>query len=156
MENKIVVDIQESGYYDLPKYSTEGSAGIDVSSTEELLIMPGEHSMVKTGITVRIQKGYEIQVRSRSGLAYKHGVSVLNSPGTIDSDYRGKIGVILINHGKSPFKVNVGDRIAQLVLAKVETIEWNVVATIGSEETERGSGGYGSTGTDKLRGSTPL
>jgi dUTP pyrophosphatase len=106
----------------LPQYETGGSAGLDVRSAENVTIAPGSSQLIKTGLFIEIPYGYEIQVRPRSGLALKHGITVLNSPGTIDSDYRGEIGVILINHGQSAFEIKSGDRIAQLVMAKVEHI----------------------------------
>jgi dUTP pyrophosphatase len=128
----------------LPTYGTAGAAGADVYSIGEYKIPPGEHRLVSTGLKCNIPAGYEIQVRPRSGLALKQRVTVLNSPGTIDSDYTGTLGVVLINHSDSIFTVNPGDRIAQIVVAPV------VVATFGwsesTKETERGSGGFGSTG----------
>lgn len=131
---------------ELPAYETSRSAGCDVRSAEELdvEIAPGSRAMISTGLFVSIPAGYEIQVRPRSGLAAKWGITVLNSPGTIDADYRGEIRVILINHGKDIFTVRPGDRIGQLVLNKVEQIEWNVVPEL--DMTERGAGGFGSTG----------
>ena len=129
---------------DLPMYETEGSAGLDVRSNEIKTIQPGESGLIKTGLFVEIPVGYEIQVRPRSGLAFKNGITVLNSPGTIDADYRGEIGVILINHGNEVFDVKPGDRIGQLVLKQVEQIEWNQVLFLS--DTDRGTGGFGSTG----------
>ncbi|MDZ4668990.1 MAG: dUTP diphosphatase [bacterium] len=130
----------------LPKYQTSHAAGIDVMAflDKAIVINPKERSLVPTGLFVEIPIGFEIQVRPRSGLAFKHGVTVLNSPGTIDADYRGEISVLLINHGDLPFEIHSGDRIAQMVLAKHELIDWKAVDTI--DETDRGSGGYGSTG----------
>lgn len=135
-----------------PNYATEGSAGMDVQALESTTIAPGDRALVDTGIVAIIPEGLEIQVRPRSGLALKHGVTVLNSPGTIDSDYRGRIKVLLINHGKEPFEIKRGDRVAQLVVARVERVkvDWTY-AHEGDEEflaseTTRGSGGYGSTG----------
>jgi len=128
----------------LPNYETIGSAGCDVRSSEEIRIFEGESCLVKTGLFVEIPIGYEIQVRPRSGLAFKHRVTVLNSPGTIDADYRGEIGVILINHGTSSIMLEKGERIGQLVLNKVEQIEWEQVLML--DDTDRGSGGFGSTG----------
>ena len=130
----------------LPQYETSGAAGLDVKANENVTIKPGERVLVKTGLFVEIPEGYELMVRPRSGLAIKHGITVLNSPGCVDSDYRGNIGVILINHGSNDFEVRIGDRIAQLVLNKVEQIDWQTV--ISKDElsnTNRGSGGFGST-----------
>ena len=140
--------INKSGF-DLPKYETENSAGMDLracfsNGENGTIIKEGERMLIKTGIFLEVPKGYEVQIRPRSGLAFKFGVTVLNSPGTIDADYRGEIGVILINHGEVPFIVNHGDRIAQMVLAKCEQAEWDEVDSL--EETKRGEGGFGSTG----------
>jgi dUTP pyrophosphatase len=128
----------------LPAYATSGAAGMDVLAAEELTLPPGARHAVSTGFAVAIPAGYEIQVRPRSGLALKHGVSVPNTPGTIDSDYRGELKVILINHGAEPFEIARGDRIAQLVLAPVTQAVWDEVAEL--DETVRGAGGFGSTG----------
>ena len=135
--------------FDLPKYETENSAGMDLracfsNGENGEIIERGERLLIKTGIFLEVPKGYEVQIRPRSGLAFKFGVTVVNSPGTIDADYRGEIGVILINHGEVPFIVNHGDRIAQMVLAKHEQAEWEEVDSL--EETKRGEGGFGSTG----------
>jgi len=129
---------------DLPNYETIGSAGCDVRSNHDATISPGRKLLVKTGLYVEIPVGYEIQVRPRSGLAYSKGITVLNSPGTIDADYRGEIGVILINHGNEQIFLEKGERIGQLVLNKVEQIEWNSVLVL--TDTDRGKGGFGSTG----------
>jgi dUTP pyrophosphatase len=129
---------------DLPRYATAGAAGMDVLSAEDVIIEPGARHAVATGLAVAIPPGYEIQVRPRSGLALKHGISVPNTPGTIDSDYRGELKVILINHGAEPFVIHRGDRIAQLVLAPVTLAEWGEVSEL--DETVRGAGGFGSTG----------
>jgi len=129
---------------ELPRYATEGAAGMDVLSAEDLTLAPGGRHAVATGLAVAIPPGYEIQVRPRSGLALKHGISVPNTPGTIDSDYRGELKVILINHGTEPFAIRRGDRVAQLVVAPVTLAEWSEVAEL--DETLRGSGGFGSTG----------
>jgi dUTP pyrophosphatase len=129
---------------DLPRYATAGAAGMDVLSAEDVIIEPGARHAVATGLAVAIPPGYEIQVRPRSGLALKHGISVPNTPGTIDSDYRGELKVILINHGAEPFVIHRGDRIAQLVLAPVTLAEWDEVSEL--DETMRGAGGFGSTG----------
>jgi dUTP pyrophosphatase len=128
----------------LPAYATEGAAGMDVLSAEDVTIASGGRHAVATGLSVAIPLGYEIQVRPRSGLALKHGISVPNTPGTIDSDYRGELKVILINHGGEPFVVARGDRIAQLVLAPVVRAAWAEVDEL--DLTERGAGGFGSTG----------
>lgn len=132
---------------DLPQYETVNSAGMDVRAHLEsgsLTIEPGERALIKTGLKLEIPSGYECQVRPRSGLAYKHGITVLNSPGTIDADYRGDVGVILINQGTSSFVVEPGERIAQFVFAKYERVEWETAEEL--ESTERGEGGFGSTG----------
>lgn len=128
----------------LPSYATEGAAGMDVVSAEDLDLMPGQRHAVATGFKVAIPEGYEIQVRPRSGLALKHGITVPNTPGTIDSDYRGELKVIMINHGNEPFLIRRGERIAQLVPAAVTVAEWDEVAELC--ETARGAGGFGSTG----------
>ncbi|MDP3677220.1 MAG: dUTP diphosphatase [Novosphingobium sp.] len=128
----------------LPAYATEGAAGMDVLSAEDVTLQPGERWPVATGLAVAVPPGYEMQVRPRSGLALKHGISVPNSPGTIDSDYRGEIKVILINHGQTPFEVRRGDRIAQLVVSPVVRASWLKVDELA--ETVRGEGGFGSTG----------
>ena len=129
---------------DLPSYETIGSAGCDVRSNHDATINPGQKLLVKTGLYVEIPIGYEIQVRPRSGLAFNKGITVLNSPGTIDADYRGEIGVILINHGDEQVTLDKGERIGQLVLNKVEQINWESVLVLS--DTTRGSGGFGSTG----------
>lgn len=130
----------------LPQYATEGSAGMDVYATVDkpVEIAPGSIAMVPTNLSIALPKGYECQVRSRSGLAAKNGIFALNAPGTIDSDYRGEIKVILANFGKEPFVIQTGDRIAQLVIAQYESIKWNEVNSL--DETARGDGGFGSTG----------
>ncbi len=129
-----------------PSYQTKGSAGADVSAflENDLIISPGEWAAVPTGIFMAIPEGYEVQVRPRSGLAFKSGITVLNAPGTIDSDYRGEVKVILINHSKVPFTIHSGDRIAQLVVSRVESSTFTKVAYL--DETERQGGGFGSTG----------
>ena len=128
----------------LPAYATSGAAGMDVVSAEDVTLAPGARHAVATGLAMAIPQGYEIQVRPRSGLALKHGITVPNTPGTIDSDYRGELKVILINLGTEPFVIARGDRVAQLVLAPVVQAAWNEV--IGLDATERGAGGFGSTG----------
>jgi dUTP pyrophosphatase len=128
----------------LPAYATIGAAGMDVVSAEDVTIAPGERHAVATGLALAIPQGYEIQVRPRSGLALKHGITVPNTPGTIDSDYRGELKVILINLGTEPFVIQRGDRVAQLVLAPVVQAALDEVAEL--DATERGEGGFGSTG----------
>jgi dUTP pyrophosphatase len=128
----------------LPAYATSGAAGMDIVSAEAVSIAPGARHAVATGLSVAIPEGYEIQVRPRSGLALKHGITVPNTPGTIDSDYRGELKVILINLGDEPFAIARGDRVAQLVLAPVVQAAWDEVAEL--DATERGEGGFGSTG----------
>jgi dUTP pyrophosphatase len=129
---------------DLPAYATAGAAGMDVVSAEDVTIAPGARHAVATGLAMAIPEGFEIQVRPRSGLALKHGITVPNTPGTIDSDYRGELKVILINHGSEDFAIRRGDRVAQLVLAPVTRASWLEVETL--DETARGTGGFGSTG----------
>lgn len=128
----------------LPAYATSGAAGMDVVSSEDVTIPPGARHAVATGLAMAIPQGYEIQVRPRSGLALKHGITVPNTPGTIDSDYRGELKVILINLGAEPFVIARGDRVAQLVLAPVVQAAWDEVMEL--DATERGTGGFGSTG----------
>ena len=128
----------------LPAYATAGAAGMDVVAAEDVTLAPGARHAVPTGLAMAIPPGFEVQVRPRSGLALKHGISVPNTPGTIDSDYRGELKVILINLGDAPFEVRRGDRIAQLVLAPVVQATWLEVDHL--DETARGAGGFGSTG----------
>jgi len=130
----------------LPKYQTDHSAGLDLCACvdKDIILMPGERVLVPTGISVELPDGYEAQVRPRSGLAINHGVTVLNSPGTIDPDYRGEVKVILINLGKEPFVIKNGMRIAQMVISKFERVEVEVVEELS--QTRRGEGGFGSTG----------
>ena len=128
----------------LPAYATEGAAGMDVVSAEDVTLAPGARHAVATGLALAIPPGFEVQVRPRSGLALRHGISVPNTPGTIDSDYRGELKVILINHGTEAFDVRRGDRVAQLVLAPVTRASWLEVEDL--DETVRGAGGFGSTG----------
>jgi dUTP pyrophosphatase len=132
----------------LPAYETLGAAGMDIRAAvpegAPIILQPGQREMVPTGLSVAIPHGFEIQMRPRSGLAAKHGLTCLNSPGTIDSDYRGELKVILINHGAEPFTINRGERIGQMVLAPVTRIVWQEVENL--DETERGAGGFGSTG----------
>lgn len=129
---------------ELPAYATQGAAGMDVLAAEDVTLAPGGRHAVATGLAMEIPPGYEIQVRPRSGLALKHGVTVPNAPGTIDSDYRGELKVILINHGTEDFAIRRGDRVAQLVLAPVVQASWLKVDEL--DETARGAGGFGSTG----------
>lgn len=128
----------------LPSYAHPGDAGMDLCSVEELVIPRGERRLVRTGLAMRLPPGYEAQVRPRSGLALKKGVTVLNSPGTIDEGYRGEIGVILVNLGEGPFEIRKGDRIAQMVVAPCARAEIELASELGP--TERGAGGFGSTG----------
>ena len=130
----------------LPTYMTPHAAGMDLFAavSEEVVLQPGEIHLIPTGIAIALPQGYEAQVRPRSGLALKHGITVLNAPGTIDADYRGEIGVILINLGARPFPVRRGDRIAQLIISQYTRATFKVVATL--PDSHRGSGGFGSTG----------
>lgn len=151
MESKIKVKIKRVGGYEggLPQYVSSGSSGLDLTAHikekgGEMIIGPREIALVPTGIAVSIPEGFEGQVRPRSGLALKYGVTLVNTPGTIDSDYRGEIKAILINHGDKPYVVRNGDRIAQLVIAKVSRIIWEETEEL--PDTERGEGGFGSTG----------
>jgi len=136
----------EEGAY-MPEYASEHAAGADVRAfiKEEIILAPGQSTLVPTGIKMAIPIGYEIQVRPRSGLALKNQVTVLNTPGTIDADYRGSVGIILINHGKEPFVIKPGMRIAQIILAPVVRAQFQEVQTLA--ETVRGAGGFGHTGT---------
>lgn len=130
----------------LPFYATAQAAGMDLCAANEapLLLAPGDYRLVPTGLFLQLPQGYEAQIRPRSGLALKHGITVLNAPGTIDADYRGEVGVLLINHGKEVFEVKKGERIAQMVIAPHATVAWK--ATEALAETERGTGGFGHTG----------
>jgi len=145
---KVKITRTNSGHNDLslPAYASKGSAGMDICAAvdEKVTLMPGEIELVPSSLAIALEPGFECQVRSRSGLSLKHGIFALNAPGTIDSDYRGEIKVILANFGKEPFIINKGDRIAQLVIARYEHIEWELVNSL--DETERGEGGFGSTG----------
>lgn len=133
----------------LPTYATSQSAGMDLTAAleEALEIGPGERVLIPTGLSIALPSGFEAQIRPRSGLAINHGVTVLNSPGTIDADYRGEIKVILINHGQEAFTVNRGMRIAQMVVERYTHVDWEIVKDF-DEETERGDGGFGSTGKE--------
>lgn len=140
------IDIINRSKHALPHYETEASAGMDLRANipESIILKPLERAIVKTGLFIALPVGYEAQVRSRSGLAAKKGITVLNAPGTIDADYRGEIGVILVNLSNEDFMVMDGERVAQLVIAKHERAEWTEVEELS--ETSRGSGGFGSTG----------
>ena len=142
----MIIDIVNISNNELPKYQTLLSAGMDLRAYLEdpIVLKPLQRVLVKTGLFISLHSGYEAQVRPRSGLALKKGISVLNSPGTIDADYRGEIGVILINLSDSDFMINTGDRIAQMVIAKHETISWKVVDKL--DNSLRGDKGFGSTG----------
>lgn len=128
----------------LPAYATDGAAGMDIVAAETLTLAPGERAAVASGFAIAIPTGYEVQVRPRSGLALTYGITCLNTPGTIDADYRGEVKVILVNHGAEPFAVRRGERIAQLIPAAVQRAEIAEVAEL--DDTARGSGGFGSTG----------
>lgn len=151
----------KTDFPELPEYMTSGSSGIDLRAyfdnkmpevrdgvsdnySEYFTLNPGARALIPTGMYIELPEGYEAQIRPRSGLAWKYGITVLNTPGTIDADYRGEIGVILINHSKTPFKINNGDRIAQMIFVKVEKPEFVHVDELG--DTDRGSGGFGHTG----------
>jgi dUTP pyrophosphatase len=143
---KVKVKIINKSHNPLPKYQTNGAAGMDIRAflDKPVTIRPTERSIIPTGLFWEIPKGYEIQIRSRSGLAHKAGVCLANGIGTIDSDYRGEIGILLINHGTKDFTVNSGDRIAQLIISEVPQIEWEEVKTL--EKTVRADKGFGKTG----------
>jgi len=130
----------------LPQYETAHAAGMDLRAavSEQIILKPLQRALVPTGLFIELPIGYEAQIRPRSGLAYKHGISIVNSPGTIDADYRGELKVLLVNLSDTDFTVNDGDRIAQMVIAKYETVTWQAVEELG--ETARGEGGYGHTG----------
>jgi len=133
---------------ELPAYETDLAAGVDLRAAIEanapLILKPGTRTLVATGFAMALPPGYEAQIRPRSGLAYKHGISVVNTPGTIDADYRGEVKILLINHGDKAFEINRGDRIAQMIVAPVTQADFQLVDVLS--DTERGSGGYGSTG----------
>lgn len=140
------IQIINRSHHPLPTYATALSAGMDLRANleEPIVLKPLERRLVPTGLFIALPEGYEAQVRPRSGLALKHGIGVLNSPGTIDADYRGEIRVILVNLSNEDFVINDGERIAQMVVARHETVEWTAVEELG--ETERGAGGFGHTG----------
>lgn len=143
-QSEVGVKVINKSGFDLPKYETKGSAGVDVRSTERFQMMPGQRQLYRTGLFLEIPMGHEAQVRPRSGLAIKSGITVLNAPGTLDSDFTGEVGVILINLSDVPFVVEKGDRIAQLIFARVAQAKWIEVEEL--TETERGQEGFGSTG----------
>lgn len=132
--------------FDLPRYATPLSAGMDVRANidEAVVLRPLERAMIPTGLSIELPEGYEMQIRPRSGLAAKHGITVLNSPGTIDADYRGEIRVILVNLSNEEFRIEAGERIAQMVVARHEQVEWELAEELA--ESKRGEGGFGSTG----------
>ena len=142
----VAIQVINKSKHNLPHYETPGAAGMDLRANIEntIVLQPLERKLIGTGIYIALPEGYEAQVRSRSGLALKKGVVVLNAPGTVDADYRGEIGVILINLSNEAFEIQDGDRIAQLVIAKHEQALWHIVENL--EETTRGTGGFGSTG----------
>ena len=142
----MIVNIINKSKNDLPKYQTLISAGMDLRANidEPIIIKPLQRLVVNTGLFISLEPGYEAQIRPRSGLALNKGITVINSPGTIDADYRGEIGVILINLSDSSFEINSGDRIAQMIIAKHETISWRVVENL--DQSDRGNKGFGSTG----------
>ena len=142
----IEIKVINKGHHPLPQYATEQSAGMDLRANidEQIVIQPMQRLLIGTGLHIALPKGYEAQIRPRSGLALKHGITVLNSPGTIDADYRGEIGVLLINLSDKDFVINDGERIAQMVIARHEQAQFALVGAL--DETERGEGGYGHTG----------
>ena len=147
--NNLRIKILKNGFgLPLPKYESEGAAGMDllaaIDAIKKIKILPGRAEMIPTGIAVALPLGFEAQIRPRSGLAAKNGITILNSPGTIDSDYRGEISAMLINHSRINFEIERGMRIAQMVIAPV--VQFNLIETQDLDETERGSGGFGSTG----------
>ena len=143
----VKVSIINRSHHALPSYSTPLSAGMDIRANlnEPITLQPGERRLIPTGIFIALPEGYEAQIRPRSGLALKHGITVLNSPGTIDADYRGEVGIILINHSDKAFVIEDGERVGQMVVAQYSRVEWNETDSL--DETERGAGGFGSTGT---------
>ena len=144
----ITVPIINESPYDLPSFATANSAGVDLRAniSDSITLGSLERAIISTGLKMALPEGYEAQVRPRSGLAAKHGISVLNAPGTIDADYRGEIGVILVNLSKDPFTIQPGERIAQLVIAQYEQADWKLQESL--DTTERGTGGFGSTGKE--------
>jgi dUTP pyrophosphatase len=151
MNPNVTIDIRQLPHGEglaLPAYQSAHAAGLDllaaVPGAAPLVLAPGKYALVPTGLSIALPPGYEAQVRPRSGLAAKHGVTVLNSPGTVDADYRGEIAVLLINHGAAPFEIRRGERIAQMVIAAV--VQAELIPVVSLPATERGSGGFGSTG----------
>ena len=142
--NKITVKVINKSNNKLPEYGTLFSAGMDIRSNENIVLRAGTRLLVKSGLFIQLPDGYEAQIRPRSGLALKHGITVLNSPGTIDVDYTGEVGIILINTGLVDFEIKIGDRIAQMVINPIVQGQWLEVAKL--DETERNSGGFGHTG----------
>lgn len=144
----VAIRLINRSHHPLPHYATAHSAGMDLRANLDapMVLAPGQRALIPTGLYLELSEGTEAQVRPRSGLAFKHGVTVLNSPGTIDADYRGEVGVLLINHGQEPFEVKDGERVAQLVIARYLRAEWQEVADLSS--SERGAGGFGHTGTN--------
>lgn len=142
------VKIINKSHHPLPAYQTNQSAGMDIRAnlTEPIELKPLERKLIPTGLYIALPDGYEAQIRPRSGLAIKHGITLLNTPGTIDSDYRGEIGVIMVNLSNEPFVINDGERICQMVVAQYQQIEWQTVESL--DETERGAGGFGHTGKE--------
>ena len=140
------IKVHYSGKHALPQFETTQSAGMDLRANIDtsVVLQPGDRVLIPTGIKMALPDGYEAQIRPRSGLAYKHGITVLNSPGTIDADYRGDVGVLLINHGREAFTVEDGMRVAQMVVAQYSQFEWESVEDL--DESARGAGGFGSTG----------
>ena len=142
---KISVKVKKlSNHAQLPSYATDGSAACDIFAAEDAIVEHGNFKLIKTGLSIELPAGYEAQIRPRSGLALKHGVTILNTPGTLDEDYRGELCILLMNHGKSDFRVSRGDRIAQMLISKVHRIEWEISESLS--ETKRGSGGFGHSG----------
>ncbi len=142
------VNIINKSHHPLPAYQTNQSAGMDIRAnlTEPIELKPLERKLIPTGLYIALPDGYEAQIRPRSGLAIKHGITLLNTPGTIDADYRGEIGVIMVNLSNEPFVINDGERICQMVVAQYQQIEWQTVESL--DETERGAGGFGHTGKE--------
>ena len=159
INNEVVVPIKKMSTYrelPLPEYMTAAAAGMDLLACidEPVVIEPGRYARIPTGIAIALPEGYEAQIRPRSGLAARFGISLVNAPGTIDADYRGEIAVLLIHHGTEPFQVKRGDRIAQMVVAPVARVQWEL--NEGLDETERGEGGFGHTGVcTKMGEGTP-